>query len=190
MNRSVFLTFFVLFFLALNLYAQEPESKTEVKKPHSPHKATIYSAILPGLGQAYNRKYWKIPVVYAGIGTIYYFASTNGKMYRKAREAYNYVSSESDYPIDNDFVDKYSAEDLQSIRDYYRRNMELSWVVMGLWYVVNIIDATVDAHFFDYDISEDLSLRVEPIITHDQLYGEIPHSYAGMQAGLSLKIKF
>ncbi|HOI32874.1 MAG: DUF5683 domain-containing protein [Bacteroidales bacterium] len=161
-----------------------------IKKIHSPHKATIYSAILPGLGQAYNRKYWKIPVVYAGIGTIYYFASSNGKMYRKAREAYNYVASESDYPIDNDFVDKYTAQDLQTIRDYYRRNMELSWVVMGLWYVVNIIDATVDAHFFDYNISEDLSLRVEPVIIHDQPLGEIPTSYAGMQAGLSLKIKF
>ncbi len=190
MNRSSFLIFLLLIMFSVNLRAQDATNITEIKKPHSPHKATIYSAILPGLGQAYNRKYWKIPVVYAGIGTIYYLASSNAKEYRKAREAYDYVVNEYDYPIDNDLVDRYSAQDLQSIRDFYRRNMELSWIVMGLWYVLNILDATVDAHFFDYDISDDLSVRIEPVMRTDQVFPEMPQSYAGVQPGLSLRFRF
>jgi len=190
MNRSGFLIFLMLVLFSVNLMAQNATDITETKKPHSPHKATIYSAILPGLGQAYNRKYWKIPIVYGGIGTIYYLASSNAKEYRKAREAYDYVSNEFDYPIDNDLVDRYSAQDLQSIRDYYRRNMELSWIVMGLWYVLNILDATVDAHFFDYDISDDLSVRLEPVIQTEHVFPEVPQSYAGVQPGLSLRFRF
>ena len=141
----------------------DDQHELTVEKPlqlHSPHKASVYSAILPGLGQAYNKKYWKIPVVYAGIGTITYFAMTNRSEYRLAREAFNYVSNEDDYPIDNKYVGKYPANDLITIRDYYRRNMELSWIILGAWYLINIIDATVDAHLFYYDISDELALQL------------------------------
>ena len=190
MNQRSLLALLFLLLFSLDMEAQQVVSNSSEKKPHSPHKATIYSAILPGLGQLYNRKYWKIPVVYAGIGTIYYLASTNAKEYRKAREAYDYVSNGYEYPIDNDLVDKYSAQDLQSIRDYYRRNMELSWIVMGLWYVLNIVDATVDAHFFDYDISDDLSLRIEPAVQTDQLFLHQKSAYSGFQPGISVKVRF
>jgi hypothetical protein len=188
--KRLLLLILCLMLLIPGLKAQEQKLENE-KPPHSAHKASVYSAILPGLGQAYNKKYWKIPVVYAGFGTLYYFASSNGKLYREARTAYDYVLNEYDYPIDNQFVGKnYTAEDLQSIRDYYRRNMELSWIISGLWYVLNIVDATVDAHFFDYDVSDDLTLEIEPMTQPMQLIPEQKVLNQGLQTGFTLRLKF
>ncbi len=177
--------------VSLHLVGQSKDTGKDVPTPkiHSAHKATIYSAVLPGLGQFYNQKYWKIPVVYAGIGTIYYLANNNAKNYRKAREAYDYVSNGEEYPIDNDLVTKYSETDLQQIRDYYRRNMELSWIIMGLWYALNIIDATVDAHLFDYDINDDLSLRIEPEIQLQRV-SPIGNNMINQQLGIQIRVRF
>jgi len=189
MKRPLLLILCLLLFLP-GLFAQK-EAEKKVKPPHSAHKASIYSAILPGLGQAYNKKYWKVPIVYAGFGTLYYFASSNGKLFREANTAYDYIVNEYEYPIDNQFIGKnYSAQDLQSIRDYYRRNMELSWIISGLWYVLNIVDAAVDAHLFDYDISEDLSVEIEPMAQPMQLFPVPPNTNHGMQAGLTLRFRF
>ena len=163
------------------------------QKKHDPKKATLYSAILPGLGQAYNKKFWKIPVVYAGIGTIGYFAITNGNGYRDYRLAYDYQSGIATDVNDEikTLAGKYSAENLITIRDYYRRNMELSWIIMALWYGLNIIDATVDAHFFEYDIGDDLTLKVEPMIQTNYAYWDSGYgSGNGCGNGISLKLKF
>jgi len=139
-------------------------SDTAFKKPHSPTKAAIFSAVLPGLGQGYNRKYWKIPIVYAGFGILTYFIVSNTKEYRKYQEAYIYVANGDSVPIDNDYVDIYDEQQLLDGKNYHKRNMELSYIITGLWYVLQIIDASVDAHFFDYDISEDLTIRVDPMM--------------------------
>ena len=176
--------------LPVNAQIQGNESEL-APKIHSPKKATIFSAVIPGLGQAYNKKYWKIPVIYAGIGTVYYFISTNRTVYLEANEAYNYVSNGSEYPIDNDMVTKfndgiYSQSDLLQIRDYYRRSLELSWIVMGAWYVLNIIDANVDANFFDYDIDDDLSVNLSPVIETKYLQNSLnlPPSQVGIRLSL------
>jgi len=135
---------------------------------HSPHKATIYSMVLPGLGQAYNHKYWKIPVVYAGFGVLAYYISTNNTEYQKFKKAYTYVvNGDSTAPPPNSYVKRYnkSSTSLLAGKDYYRRRLELSYICTAAWYILNVLDATVDAHFFDYDISNDLTLRVEPVIT-------------------------
>ena len=129
---------------------------------HSPRKATYYSMILPGLGQAYNRKYWKIPVVYAGFGTIGYFIASNTKNYKDFRDAYAFKLSGSSEPPPNDLVNRYSSDQLLVGREYYRRNLEVSYISAGLWYILTMVDAAVDAHFFNYDISEDLSMQVKP----------------------------
>ncbi len=133
-------------------------------KVHSPTRAALFSAVLPGLGQAYNRKYWKIPIVYAGFGLLTYFVISNTSEYKKYNEAYRYVAAGDSSHIDNDYVTKYDEQQLLDARNYYRRNMELSYIIGGLWYILNIIDASVDAHFFDYDISEDLSIRIDPMM--------------------------
>lgn len=164
------------------------QSDTTFKKPektHSPRKATIYSAVLPGLGQAYNKKYWKIPIVYAGFGGLAYMITSNTREYKKFKEAYIWKVSGDTIPIDNEYIFKYeTADQLKRGKDYYLRNVELSWILTGVWYLLNIIDATVDAHLMDYDINEDLSLELEPLVN--------PYSinYYHQYAGLTFRLKF
>lgn len=156
---------------------------TFLVKKHSPKKATLYSAVLPGLGQAYNKKHWKIPIVYAGFGVLSYFIISNRSEYLQFREAYDYVMVGDTTPINNDYVYKYSPDQLSKARDYYRRNMELSIILSGFWYILNILDASVDAHLFDYDISDDLSLHVEPLIKNSFIKPE-------PITGITIKLKF
>ena len=141
---------------------------------HSPHKATIYSLVLPGLGQAYNKKYWKIPIIYAGFGFLGYSIITNHTEMKKFTDAYSYVSNEANLPIDpnnenyptnNPYIAKYpQTADLLRGRDFYRRKVELNIIFSGVLYLLNVVDAAVDAHFFDYDVSDNLALRIEPSI--------------------------
>ena len=136
-----------------------------VTRKHSIRRAAIYSTVLPGLGQVYNRKAWKVPIIYAGFGVLGYFIISNNNEYQLYKEAYVYVANDETYPIDNPLVDKYNQDQLQRGMDYYRRNRDLSIIITSLWYVLNILEAYVDAHFFDYDVSEDLSLKLGPAVT-------------------------
>ncbi len=131
---------------------------------HSPRKATLYSMVLPGLGQAYNKKYWKIPIIYAGFGVFYYFIKANDSEYQKYKEAYYHalINEDGTLPPINEYEAKYETDFLLSAKNYYRRNRDLSYILTGLWYVLNIVDATVDAHLFSWEVNDDLSLRVEP----------------------------
>jgi len=171
----LFIAFFTL--LPSGTFAQKDSAKTDqtkkqnqVKKdslePHSPKKAAMYSAILPGLGQAYNKKYWKIPIIYAGFGTMAYFIDNNGTEYNKFKAAYAYVISGEDGEPPNEYVNRYesSEEKIRKIKDYYRRNLELSYILTGALYILNILDATVDAHFFNFNVDKDLSLKISPYI--------------------------
>jgi len=159
---------------------------TEPMKVHSPKKASIYSAVLPGLGQAYNKKYWKIPIIYAGFGTLFYFISVNGSEYREFKEAYNivYAGDTAEYS-NNAYVVRYNAnlDQLREGRNYYRRNLELTYILTGVLYILNIIDASVDAHLYDFDISEDLSMRIEPSLSNQPYFASRP------TPGISIKLK-
>lgn len=132
---------------------------------HSPHKATIYSLVLPGLGQAYNKKYWKIPIIYAGFGALAYNLSINNKEMRKFTEAYRYRLNGDTTFTNNPYVARYTdVNDLLRGRDFYRRRVELTVIFSAVWYILNVVDATVDAHFFDYDVSDNISLNIQPIM--------------------------
>lgn len=157
----------VIGFVSHTVYGQKQFEIPMDKRTHSPQKAVKLS-LIPGLGQAYNRKYWKIPIIYAGFGTIYYFKQANQKEYLKFREAYNYVSNGETYPIDNEYVGKYDLPTLLSGRDYYRRNLEISYIFGGILYILNLIDATVDAHFYSYDIDDNLSMSIQPMLPEVQ----------------------
>ncbi len=145
------------------LKSNVPDSVME--KQHSPTKATIMSALLPGLGQVYNKKYWKVPVVYAGFGVLGYFIITNASEYTKYRGAYIESANHDSTGKYQELIKKYTLENLLSAREYYRRNLEVTVLLSAVWYILNILDATVDAHLFTYNISNDLTLRVEPVIT-------------------------
>lgn len=171
----------LLFVSSLPVAAQE--TNAEKQKVHSPKRASIYSAVLPGLGQAYNRKFWKIPIVYAGFGALGYNIYFNNTEYREFREAYRYVINKDTFPIVNKYIGRYNANQLQIGRDYYRRNLELGYILAGAWYLLNIIDATVDAHLLDFDVGENLSMRIEPLILSQQQNSK-------SVAGIALNIRF
>lgn len=155
----------VLFFQVTYSYGQQSKDSItdSVKvKTHSPKLASLLSMAVPGMGQIYNKKYWKLPIIYAGFGTLIYFVNYNNKIYQKYKIAYQ-------YRIDGDSttVDAFpwaSNKSLLDQKDYWRRNRDLCYIGTIVLYIVNIIDASVDANFYDYDISDDLSLRVEPVI--------------------------
>jgi hypothetical protein len=158
--------------------------KAKSTKKHSPTKAAMLSATLPGLGQIYNRKYWKVPIVYAGIGAVVYFVNFNNNEYQNWRKAYLYRVDGNPNTIDD--YPNYSADVLERAMNYYRRNLEISYIAGGLVYVLNILDASVDAHLFDFDVSEDLTINLQP--------GFVPipygNSYKGVATGISLRVRF
>jgi hypothetical protein len=126
--------------------------------PLTPAKAAFYSAVLPGLGQAYNKKYWKIPLVYGAIGTSLYFYIDNNKKYHQYRDAYK-RRLEGYTDDDFSYLDKTR---LIAGQKFYQRNRDLSALVTLAFYALNIIDANVDAALIQFNVDENLSVR--PII--------------------------
>lgn len=131
----------------------------------APAKAAFYSAVLPGLGQAYNKKYWKIPIVYGGLATGIYFYTTNNKEYNRYRDAYK--SRLAGLTTDEFYFDtqgnqlsspRVTTDGLQRAQKFYRKNKEISLLVTLGIYALNIIDANVDAHLMQYNVDENLSL--------------------------------
>ncbi|MCB0761559.1 MAG: hypothetical protein KDC12_08560 [Flavobacteriales bacterium] len=144
---------------------------------HSPRKATIMSAVLPGLGQAYNKKYWKIPVVYAAMGVTTYFVVDNHRQFKYYKE--NLIAAlDTDTTTIN--VTPYTSSQLNTLQDTYRRWRDLSVIILSVEYILNIIDANVDAHLYHFDVSDDLSMCIQPYI----------HPAFGTKAGLTLSFTF
>ncbi len=129
---------------------------------HSPRKAVLYSMILPGLGQVYNRKYWKIPFIYGGAGAFLYYVSYNQMKYRKFRDALFENKPTGEDAIIDGYRIPYSSLDRGT--NYYRRYRDLSIAGLAGMYLLNVIDAMVDAYFVRYDITDDLSLKLEPAV--------------------------
>ncbi len=148
-----------------------------------PARASLYSAMLPGLGQMYNGDYWKIPIFYGGFVVTGYFISSNHSQYKRYRDLYNQVSLP-----DSDLKGKYNPETMKYYRDTYRRFRDYSILSGILIYALNIIDANVFAHMQDFDVSEDLSASLSPGITMP-----LNFNYAnnmGPIVGFNLKINF
>ena len=172
-----------------------PGMELSAFKPN-PTKAVIYSAIFPGLGQIYNRKYWKLPLVYGAFMGCAYAISWNNRNYSDYSQAYMDIMSE-DPETNNSWINFLPAnadpeqyiedtnfkESLKSRKDYFRRYRDLSIIITVGVYFITMIDAYVDAQLFDFDISPDLSLRVEPTMTQ-------PTSYSSRTYGLNCSIKF
>ena len=131
---------------------------------HSPKKAAIRSALVPGWGQFYNKKYWKIPIVYGALGVsagVFVFNLQNYKDLRFAYKArYNAtLGDSSNLPFIKPELVPLDINALRSYRDYYRRNIDYSALVFILLWGLNVVDATVDAHLKAFDVSPDLSFR-------------------------------
>jgi hypothetical protein len=151
-------------------------SKTDsvVKKKHDPTKATLYSAIFPGLGQIYNKKYWKLPIVYAALGIPAYAYFYNREWYKKTAYALavlvngSYLTSPDSLsrvdPKLIPFINAGANNSLITYRDEFRKDQDYSALFFLLFWGLNIVDATVDAHLRDFDVGPDLSMRVKPVL--------------------------
>lgn len=157
----------LLFFLFGNQFAFSQKIEAVIKKsdtlvikeidPLRPTKASFYSALLPGLGQAYNKKYWKIPIVYGAIGTSLYFYINNNKKYNNYRDAYKrrlqgFNDDEYQYLDDSRLI---------QAQRFYQRNRDLSLLVTVAFYVLNIVDANIDAHLAQFNVNDKLSFQPE-----------------------------
>ncbi len=149
--------------------------------PHSPRKATLYSALLPGLGQAYNKKYWKIPVVYGAFAVTGYFIHYNNVRYRKYNNEL-IARSNNDTASLNSSLSNLDDSAIKSASDDYRRFRDLDIMIAALIYVLNIVDAHVDAHLFYFNVDDNLSMRITPQLQLLQNQAVVPN--------LSLKFNF
>lgn len=154
------LALFCCLFFGFQLYAQKQYDSTKTK--HSPKLAATLSAVLPGLGQAYNKKYWKIPIVYIGIGTLAYLSLRNNFYYQNFKTAYKnlYETNPNGYYYMNNTT--YTLTGLEAGKNYYRRYRDMYAIFTVGVYVLNIVDAAVDGYLYDFDISDDLSLKIQP----------------------------
>ncbi|MCR9081580.1 MAG: DUF5683 domain-containing protein [Cyclobacteriaceae bacterium] len=145
--------------------------------PKNPRKATMLSAILPGAGQVYNGKAWKVPILYAGFMADIYFIGYNNRRYQVFREAlFAFDDGEPNlFPSLN-------RDALVRNVDYWRRNRDLTILLLGVIYALNIIDANVDAHLSGFDISDELSLAIEPSMQQ--------FAAQNQSLGISVKLKF
>jgi len=125
-----------------------------------PKKAALYSAVLPGLGQAYNKKYWKIPFIYGGFVALAYWIDWNNDNYNLYRSAL-YAVIDDDQDTVNPFPG-FSESQLRQITDEFRRNRDILVILTGVLYTLNIVDAHVDAHLKEFDINEDLAFSLKP----------------------------
>ena len=164
-----------------------------VKKEHSAQKATIMSACLPGLGQIYNGKWWKVPIIYAGFGGFGYLAHSNYSDYKTYLTAYkiktgNLEEGETPSELALQLSEVYQASQLQTYKESFRRDFELYCIILAAWYGLNIVDATVDGHLYTYDISDDLSITVDPTFS----LPEAPNLAlaGGRQTGLTFSFNF
>lgn len=189
-----------------NITAQDTSMvvSTPVKKiTRDPLRATMLAAVFPGMGQIYNRKYWKIPLVYAGFGGLAYSIGFNSSNYRTYIKAYQDFSDEN--PATNSFLKlealkgvdpitydrvknlttyTYYQDQMIRLIDYYKRYRDLSYIGLGAWYLISILDANVDASLFNYDVSDNLDLIVMPV--------QMPVGEGLMVAGInvSCRLKF
>ncbi|TDU34358.1 hypothetical protein BXY82_2676 [Gelidibacter sediminis] len=183
LNKRIYISLFILCFVSVSGFSQtktdsiptSPTTTTQAlsndvvidsvtRKPLNilaPSKAAFYSAILPGLGQAYNKKYWKIPIVYAAIGTGIYIYLDNDKQYNRYRDIYKRrLAGHTDDEFYGDGpTPKVSNDGLIRAQNTLRRNKELSLLITFGLYALNIIDANVDAHLLQYNLDENLALK-------------------------------
>lgn len=148
------------------------------KLPKDPKVATLLSAFLPGAGQIYNEKVWKIPIIYGAIATNLFFIEFNNRRYQLFRdELSKFDANDPALSFPN-----LNRDALARNVDYWRRNRDLNFVVFAAIYALNIVDAQVDAHLSSFDISDDISLIFEP--SYETL------TAGGQLIGVSLKLKF
>jgi hypothetical protein len=186
------LLFLILVFAISSVsYAQDKSTKEEkqkIRKLNSkPRKAALMSTLVPGLGQIYNKRYWKAPIVWVGLGMTGFLYYQNRIYFNDFKREYGYLTDTSASTTSNIIINGYStagksADQIARQRDSYRYYRDLDLLIgLGI-YALNIIDASVDAHLKEFDINDNLSLKVKPL-----LYANLNRQFT---AGLTLNFRF
>ncbi|MEN8776726.1 MAG: DUF5683 domain-containing protein [Polaribacter sp.] len=193
-KKNIF--FFSIIFLSLQLYSQIDSTKVKdikikddvfvaqgIYKPLAPAKAAFYSAILPGLGQIYNKKYWKAPIVWGALAIPTYYYLTNNSSYKRYRTAYklrkNGFQDEFTDDLGNERV---SLETLERAQEQLRENRDMSLLSVVILYVLQIVEASVNAHLIQFNTDDNLSIR--PTMVQDPIQFDAP------KVGFTLKYTF
>ncbi|CAZ97848.1 DUF5683 domain-containing protein [Zobellia galactanivorans] len=164
--------------------------KKRVKiNPLAPSKAAFYSAVIPGLGQVYNKRYWKVPIVYGAIGAAVYGYTWNNNQYQRVRTAFK--RRQAGFTDDELFdpqntgstTPAFGLDDLQNEQERYQRDRDLLLLVSIALYALNIVDANVDAHLKQFNIDDDLSFDMQPFLDLDPVTNNPNY-------GMALIIKF
>lgn len=158
-------------------------------RKHSPRTATLLSMALPGAGQVYNKQYWKVPIIYGAGVTIYYFWDTYNGYYHRFKTAHEMKVQGRFDEVEEEFKDDvlWDEERLSLNRDHFRRLRDYQIIFFGLTYFANIVDAMVDAHLLYYDVSDDLTMQIQPGIT--PVYNPGNNNF-GVGGGLTLSFRF
>lgn len=199
MKQRMFVVVCIIACFTGNCYTQQlraidtlPKSVEQPQvKEHSPKTAAILSAACPGLGQVYNKNYFKVPIIYAGFAGLGYGFMYYQKNYTEFKNVYDdyrmpYLQKGETPPANVQLTvfgeSGYYPENVREGRDYYRRYRDLTIIGMGTWYMLSILEAYVYAHLYNFDTSDNLSLRCMPYIT--------PSANSSQSAGLVLRVQF
>nr|WP_294938136.1 DUF5683 domain-containing protein [uncultured Flavobacterium sp.] len=167
MNRVLIIFFFTVLLASASGFSQTeapllitPDSvKQEKINVLAPSKAAFYSALVPGLGQVYNKKYWKVPIVYIGLGAGIYFYSDNNNKYHRYRNEYKKRLNGTSLYDDDPYFGPLDNSRLIDGQKFYQRNRDLSAFITAAIYILNIVDANVDAHLMQFNVNENLTVR-------------------------------
>jgi len=194
-KKYIYLCFFTL--LSASVFAQKdsitvnknetlkiiPQGKGGVYDALAPSKAAFYSAIFPGMGQVYNKKYWKTPIVWGALGTSIYYYLDNNKEYKKYRTAYKLRKNNlKDAFTLEDGTEIISLETLERAQNQLRENRDLSLLTTVILYILQIVEASVNAHLLQFNTDDNLSLK--PTFINDPTWVEAP------KVGLRIKYNF
>jgi hypothetical protein len=150
-----------------------------------PIKSALYSAVLPGLGQAYNRQYWKIPLIYGGVITFGHLIVYNHRMYNQFRAAYLAIKDDnpsSINPFEEHAPGTYNDSSIPRNIENFRRDRDYAMIMAGVFYLINIAEAHIAAHLKEFDINEELSVQLRPSFQSTPLFSRA--------TGLSLTVRF
>ncbi|NNC82767.1 MAG: hypothetical protein HKN79_04250 [Flavobacteriales bacterium] len=151
-----------LIFILLSSSVLCQSNSTDSSYLHSPKKATLLSTALPGAGQVYNKKYWKLPIIYGGFALSIYYLNDNLDNIRYFKN--NLIAIQDDDPNTVNET-SFTSTQLNDIIDQYKNWRDLSYLAIGAIYGLQILDAHVDAHLFYFDVDEDLSMQVMPFVS-------------------------
>ncbi|MBR1625950.1 MAG: hypothetical protein IJ681_02275 [Bacteroidales bacterium] len=168
--------------LSVNTDSELQSSDNSILIAHSPKKATLLSTFLPGAGQIYNKQAWKVPVIYVAAAGVTYFAVTNGKNKEKfKKEYYNRINGSTDLLKD---YENYTNDGIYNLYNAYKSNFQLSIIVGVAFYAVQILDAYVYGHLFNFDLTDDLTMNIVPYCTPTLSFANSP------SVGLSFNLHF